>query len=94
MKDGRYFIGNTEFTELGMRYSTNITARNNGKGPNEPNGGRTAQIYDITTAIDDDRVHFVGYSVGGFVPVNTHEGWEKLVKKANENFSKTPNTMV
>lgn len=93
MKDGRYFIGNTEFTELGMRYSTNITARNNGKGSNEPNGGRTAQIYDITTAIDDDRVHFVGYSVGGFVPVNTHEGWEKLVKKANENFSKTPNTL-
>ena len=28
MKDGRYFVGNTEFTELGMRYLTNITALN------------------------------------------------------------------
>lgn len=93
MKSGRYFIGDHEFTNEGMRYETHIRAWHNSSGFEKPNEVKMGQIYDITTSISDERVHFVGFSAGFFVPNDTTPGWEARLQKAKDDFLKTPNKL-
>ncbi|QPK93956.1 hypothetical protein HCQ94_05135 [Actinomyces sp. zg-332] len=86
--DGKYYIGTKQYNE--MMYTSSFSAYNNGATPTEPNGGKVTHVYKIIDTLDDERIHYTGFTfdvndITGNTNVNSRELVEENVNRFNSS---------